>query len=197
MSAQGQGGPPATKAAEICRHFKLGDEGKKVLTPDIPARQFLNLLAEKKLHTDGIQFIAHYLPKRQAVWWGLSCVKEVLGEKPPKPVAAALNTTERWIAEPTDENRKATLPAAEEAETSTPAGCVAMAAYYADGLPQTADPRQNEKAHYMTAKLVCGGVLLAGASDALAGVSDAAKLRERLEAFFGKGMDVVRRTNPA
>ena len=46
------------------------------------------------------------LPKRQAVWWALGCVKQGVPEMPPEQ-DAALKTTERWIAEPTEENRQA------------------------------------------------------------------------------------------
>ena len=77
----------------------------------------------------------------------------------------ALKTTERWIAEPTEENRQAAFKAAEEADTATPAGITALAAYYSDALPPTADPKTNAKAYFITAKLVTAAVMMAATSD--------------------------------
>ena len=43
-----------------------------MLTPEMtPERVAIELLA-KQLHPDAVQLIAHYLPKRQAVWWALA-----------------------------------------------------------------------------------------------------------------------------
>lgn len=160
------------------------------LKPELTPRQFLDVLVEKKMHGDGIQFVAHCLPKRQGVWWALQCAKQVAGEQPPPPVINAIRATERWIAEPSDENRKATLPAAEQADTGSAPGCAAMAAYYSDGMAQSPDPQVNEKASFMTSKLVSASVLLAA-------TADAEKAKERLEEFFVKGVEVAKRTSIA
>ena len=136
------------KATEVTRYVTLGEEAKKTLTPEMSANEFIEALVAKQLHPDAVQFIAHYLPKRQAVWWALGCVKQGIPEMPPEQ-DAAVKSTERWIAEPTEENRQAAFKAAEEADTSTPAGITALAAYYSDALPPTADPKMNAKPiHY-------------------------------------------------
>ena len=107
------------KATEVTRYVNLGEEAKKMLTPEISANEFIEALVAKQLHPDAVQFIAHYLPKRQAVWWALGCVKQGVPEMTPEQ-DAALKTTERWIAEPTEENRQAAFRAAETADTTTP-----------------------------------------------------------------------------
>ena len=181
-----QPNPPVT-AADICRRFEPGDEARKELQPGMAPLQFLEVCAAKQLHIDGLQFIAHYLPKRQAVWWGLACVRQTAGEKPREEAVEAMRATERWIAEPNEENRKATLPAADAADTGTALGCIALSAYYADGLPASPDAKVTEKANAMTAKLVAGGVLLAGVDDE--------NPQERYAGFFSRGMEIVRRTH--
>ena len=51
------------------------------------------------------------------------------------------------------------------ADTSTPAGITALAAYYTDALPPSADPETNAKAYFITAKLVTAAVMLAATAD--------------------------------
>jgi hypothetical protein len=174
------------KAIEVSRYITLSENAKKLLTPEMPATEFIDLLAAKQFHTDAVQFIAHYLPKRQAVWWALTCVKQAGTEFPPEQ-ETALKSAERWIAEPTEENRQATLKAADAADTMTPAGMTALAAYYSDGMPASADPNTNAKAYFMTAKLVSGAVMLSAATDA-------EQLQARFSGFTGKGIEVVKRT---
>ena len=174
------------KATEVSRYVTLGEEAKKILTPEISANDFIEALISKQLHPDAVQFIAHLLPKRQAVWWALGCVKQS-AEKPTPEQDVAMKTTERWIAEPSEENRQAAFKAAEEADTATPAGITALAAYYSDALPPTADPKTNAKAYFITAKLVTAAVMMAA-------TSDPEQLKTRFSGFAIKGAEVVKRT---
>ena len=174
------------KATEVTRYVNLGEEAKKMLTPEISANEFIEALVAKQLHPDAVQFIAHYLPKRQAVWWALGCVKQGVPEMTPEQ-DAALKTTERWIAEPTEENRQAAFRAAETADTTTPVGITALAAYYSEALPPTADPKTNAKAYFITAKLVTAAVMLAA-------TADPEQLKPRFSGFVDKGVEVVKRT---
>ena len=186
MAIQGQL-PPPSRAADLCKYFTLGDEAKQALTPEMTPDEFLQLAAEKKWHPDAIQFLGHYLPKRQAVFWAITCAKQSSIEKPPS-AESALRAAEAWIADPSEENRKTALTAANDADTSTPAGATALAAYYSDGLPQTQDPKMNAKAYFMTAKLTAGAVLMAA-------TEDREQALPRLEAFVGKGIEIARKTH--
>ncbi|MBC8164293.1 MAG: hypothetical protein H7Y20_00300 [Bryobacteraceae bacterium] len=176
-------GPPQVKAVELCRYFTLSDEGKKALDTEMAPEQFARLLAEQKRHPDAVQVIAHYLPKRQGVFWALTCVREAIPEPVPE-AEAALKTAEKWIAEPTDENRAAALKAADAADAGTPAGCTALAAYYSAGLPRTDDSKANARAYFLTSKLVASAVLLAATLD-----------KEQMDALFPsfvqKGLEFV------
>ena len=76
-----------------------------------------------------------------------------------------LKTTERWIAEPTEENRQAAFKAAEEADTATPAGITALPLTTATRFPIRPIPKTNAKAYFITAKLVTAAVMMAATSD--------------------------------
>ena len=56
------------------------------------------------------------MAKREAVWWACRCVADALVGEPPAPVARALDAVKAWVADPTDDNRRACWPAAEAAE---------------------------------------------------------------------------------
>lgn len=178
--------PLPVKAGEIARYVTLSDQGRAVLQPDAEPEDFAQKLAEANVHPDAVQVIAHYLPKRQAVFWAMTCVRQTNPE-PASEADAALKTAERWIADPTEENRGAALKAADAADAGTPAGCTALAAYYAEGLPRTEDPRTNAKAYFMTAKLVSSAVLLAA-------TADPDRMLARFAAFVEKGLEIVRKS---
>ena len=80
----------AKTAEEVCHRYPASDEAKGLLRPDLTPRQYLDLLVENGHPADACQFLAHALPKREAVWWACLCVGPFLGASPPPEHAAAL-----------------------------------------------------------------------------------------------------------
>ena len=132
----------ARTAAEVCKRFPLGEDAKKLLRDGMTPPQFLAVLTEKQLAVDAVRFLAHALPKREAVWWACLCARQAAGGNLPAKPAAALQAAERWAADPSEDNRRKAQAAAEAAEMSTPAGCAAMAAFWSGGsmAPRTCRP---------------------------------------------------------
>jgi hypothetical protein len=123
----------AKTATEVCKHFQLDEEGKKLLRESMTPRQFLDALIEKQHYLDAIRFLAYALPKREAIWWACVCARSVAGGNPPPKIAAALQAAEKWVADPSEENRRSAQPASEGAELGTAAGCAAMAVFWSGG----------------------------------------------------------------
>src|SRR6516164_5305033 len=88
---------PAATAAEVCQRFRLGRVAAALVRDDLTPGQFLDLLIDRRLFKDATSFLAHALPKREAVWWAVLCVREVVGPAPPDLVAAALRAAEAWV----------------------------------------------------------------------------------------------------
>ena len=106
------GGTPApvnSKSVAISTAAELGEEAMALLRADLHPLDFVALLMEKALYPDAVRFIAHALPKREAVWWGWVCARRAAGESPPPKIKASLDATERWIAQPAEENRRAAM----------------------------------------------------------------------------------------
>jgi hypothetical protein len=175
----------ARTAAEVGKHFPLGDEARKLLREGMTPRQYLDELLEKRQYEDALRFLAHALPKREAVWWACLCARRVAGAQPPPAVATALQAAERWVADPSEDNRRAALPAAEAAALATPAGCAAAAAFWSGGSLGPANVPVIPPGEYLTAQGVAGAVLLAAV------LTEPEKAPEKQRQFLAQGVEVA------
>lgn len=175
----------ATKAAEVCRHFPLGEEAKKLLRNGLTPRQFLDLLVEKQLYQDATRFLAHALPKREAVWWACVCVRRVSGPDLPPSTTVALQAASAWVVDPTADNRRAAMQAAEAAGFGTPAGCAGAAAFWSGGSVGPPNVPAIPPGEALTAQGVTGALLLAAVQ------AEPAKAPEKYRKFLAQGIEVA------
>src|SRR5438128_432587 len=95
---------------------------------------YVEQLALEGLAPDGLEFIAHWLPKRAAIWWGCLCLWHVGRPTLPAPEDAALRAVVQWVREPNEPRRLALEAAAEAAgNLRTAAGGLARAAFFSGG----------------------------------------------------------------
>lgn len=152
---------PEVTPQELCARFKPSPEARAILQPDMLPRVYLRALVDADLMSDSVYFLAHWLPKQQAVWWGCLCLWERNRPAPDEATAAALQAALRWVQDPTEENRRAAETASEKAGTDTAAGILALAAFSAEGslappgLPEAPPPPE------LTCACVAAAVLMA------------------------------------
>jgi hypothetical protein len=119
----------AATAAEVCRTAHLTRGARKLLQDgDVPA-DYLHRLVEHQRPADAIGFLVAALPRREAVWWACVCVE--MSKKPEArspEESAALGTAVRWVIDPSEKKRVATLPRA-SAAGRTPSAYIAQAVY--------------------------------------------------------------------
>jgi hypothetical protein len=166
---------------------ELGEEAMALMKPEMHPLDFIAKMMEKRLYPDAVRFVAHALPKREGVWWAWMSARRVAGENPPPKIKAALEATEKWIAQPTDENRRAAKAAADTAKLGTAAGCAGLAAFFAGDSLGPADVPAVAPGPYLTAKAVAGAVNFA----ALTG--DPHQSPEKFNSFVAQGVDVTKR----
>jgi hypothetical protein len=142
---------------------------------------------DKSLFPDAVRFIAHSLPKREAVWWGWVCARRSAGDNPPPKIKGALDATERWIAQPTEDNRRLAMAAAQKAELSTAAGCAGLAAFFSGGSLGPPEAPPVPPGEFLTAKAVAGAVIFA----AVAQQPELAP--EKFRTFVAQGVEVTNR----
>jgi hypothetical protein len=183
-----QGAPPRTgikTAAEVCRRFALGDEARALLDDAMSPRQFLDRLRAAGLPADAAKLVAHALPKRQAVWWAYLGVTQMLGPKASPEATAALETSRAWVADPSDDHRRAAYAAAERAGFDTAAGCVALAVFFSGGSLAPPDFQPAPAPEHVTGSMVATALALAVVLDA------PEKARQKCDALLQTAIDVA------
>lgn len=175
----------ARTASEVCERFDVGEDARTLLRPDLSPQRYLELLEKKKLYPAAVKFLAHALPKREAVWWACVCARASARAAAP---ARALRAAEAWVANPSEATRREALPAAMADGVATAGGCAAMAAFVSGGSLTPPEAPPVPPAENLTAETVAGAIVLAASE---LGTERAA---ESLRLFLECGVDVARGT---
>jgi hypothetical protein len=184
------GGTPASvnsKTVALATVGELGEEAMALLRPELHPLDYVALLMEKSLFPDAVRFIAHALPKREAVWWAWVCAKRSAGENPPPKIKGALDASERWVAQPNEDNRRLAMAAAEKAELGTAAGCTGLAAFFSGGSLAPPDAPPVAPGEFLAAKAVSGAVIFAAVA------KEPEKAPEKFRSFVAQGVEVTNR----
>jgi hypothetical protein len=175
----------ATTAAEVCFHFDLDPEPRSLLADSMSPREFLAALIAAKQPRAGIDFIAHALPPREAIWWGCLCVQHACGSDLSSPDKAACKVAVRWVLQPTEENRAAANTPAEAAGPASPAGSLASAAFHTGGnIAPPKTPHVSPKP-FDPAKAVARAVTLASTK------ADPARIVETQRLYLELGIGIA------
>ena len=176
-----------SKTVAISTVAELGEEAMALVRPDLHPLDFVALLMEKKFYPDAVRFIAHALPKREAVWWAWVCARRSAGEQPPPKIKGALDATERWVAQPTEDNRRLAMAAAEKAELGTAAGCAGLAAFFSGGSLAPPEAPPVPPGEFLAAKAVSGAVIFAAVA------KEPERAPEKFRSFVAQGVEVTNR----
>lgn len=172
----------------ICEAAELSPEAIQLLGVGAPPRRFVERLVEAEQYPAAIAFLAHALPRREAVWWAWLCARAAAGEKPPASVLVSLEATKTWIAEPTDAHRRAALDAAEQAGIGTPAGCAGLAAFLCGETLGPAEAPAAPPGEFAAAKAIGGCINLAAVAD------ETLDIGARYAEFLNQGLQLADRT---
>jgi hypothetical protein len=123
----------ARRAREVAGRDHLDEEALALLGDDQTPLEFLDVLIAHERFADAIQFLAHAIPRREAVWWGCLCVKLAGGDQLPPAEVAALTAAVRWALRPEEERRAAAKAPAEAVGFEAPAGVLAHAVSFSGG----------------------------------------------------------------
>jgi hypothetical protein len=118
---------------------ELSPEARALLTRHTTPESYIRALRGEGKHTDALHFLAHWLPKREAVWWGCLCVWHVYRKEIPDAGRAAVRAVVQWVQEPIEPRRRTVEKLVEPASgTRTAPGCLALAAMLSGGslLPE-------------------------------------------------------------
>lgn len=137
-----------------------------------PAEAFARLRADNP--AAAVHFIAHCLPRLDAVRWMANCLSSMTPTNHARRLAAR-KAVNRWLAEPSDANRRLAYDAGDAAEFSTAEGCACLAVFFSGG--SLAPPTQEQPVPPPPSgfgQALAGAVILAALND------DPAKMAARL-----------------
>jgi hypothetical protein len=153
----------SVEPAAIGRMAGLSLKAMELLENQPECRSFIRQLTAAGCDVDVVKFLAYALPRREAVWWGCLFVRLLAGAPLPPGSApdTALRAASRWVVDPSKPNGRAAGDAGNAAGDETPAGCLALAAYWNGGnIGPPGDPEVASQP-MITAGAVAGGLLLA------------------------------------
>ena len=108
----------AQTAQELTTHYDaIADNAFDFLKPKLSPEDYLKALIEKEYFADSVIFLAHALPKREAIWWACICSKAVTNKDTTADDLASLTMAEKWVYEPDDKKRRMCGTLAEKVST--------------------------------------------------------------------------------
>lgn len=144
--------------ASVCENLGLSDDARALIPHQPRPIDFVRELLARDLTKDALRFLAHFLPRRTAVWWGCLCVWHVQRPALSERSRAGLRAAVHWVQSPGEEQRQEAKRAGEAAGIKDPAGALALAASRSGGslappsLPPVPPPAD------MTAKTLVAAV---------------------------------------
>ncbi|MGE3808549.1 MAG: hypothetical protein AB7K24_28115 [Gemmataceae bacterium] len=111
----------------------LRPEVVELLSETKEPRAFLEATLAQQRYQDAFDFVTHWFPKRQLIWWGCLCCWQGLRPRPSDQDALALRAALQWVIHPGEETRRHAERAGYAADIVTPAGNLALAAYLTGG----------------------------------------------------------------
>jgi hypothetical protein len=170
---------------EICSRFALSDEGRAIVLSDLPAGAFVDKLCAAGLWIDAVRFLAHALPKREAVWWGCLAARASLGEAPHNVLREAVEAAEAWVYRPNEDNRRAAMGAATAAGNESPASWAARGAFWGSGSLAPPDAPVVPPGETLTGAAVAGAVCLAAVQQ------EPEHAPEKYRIFIAQGLEIA------
>jgi hypothetical protein len=181
------GTSPELSLTELTRAAGASEEARARVLPDHRPDAYISELIDEGHVKDAVRVLSALLPAREAIWWAWMCARTTAGDGAPPEVVTALSTIEKWLRDPTDENRRAAMEAGENADLATPAGCVALATFFSGGsiAPPELDPIAPPP--FVAGKTLATAILISAV------VTEPELGEEKLKAFLEQGIHVARR----
>lgn len=204
-----------TETAAICERFKLGPEAGAILLKEkTHASEYLQALINNQLYSDAINFLAHGLPKREAIWWGYLCachaesssrqveikeqaeIKEKTEIKEQqKVINDALELIKDWVYKPSDALRRKAEQFSEKLQFNSATAWAVTAVFWSGGsiCPENLPAVMPQE--FLYAKAVAGGVMLAAVLNIKDKDNAVKEINGNYQRFLWQGLDIAQGGN--
>lgn len=177
---------PTEDAVSICEAADLNEEALALLHPEDSTVDYLGRLLHAKHYTQALTFLAHGLPKREAVWWACAALQRWFGNELGESDRQALAVVENWIYDPSQDLCRAAGDIAAEAKFQTPASLVAASVYWAGSSIAPPDCPAVPPREHFTNKAVAHALILVSMREA-----DPSARQRAAELFLAMGVKVA------
>jgi hypothetical protein len=164
---------------------EVDEDTRKGFAPGATHRVVVQQLVTMGKFAEAVRIVAFAMPRREGVWWAWVTAKRATAPDAPAPLRASLEATERWIAQPTDANRRQAFELAQQADIGTPAGCAGAAAFFSGDSIAPANVQAVPPGPHDASKMIAGAVLLSVLSQ------EPEKAPEKFLAAIQQGLDVI------
>ena len=173
--------------AQLCRArgVTFDDPTITQMAAQSSSEEFLHWLVAQEHFVDAIRFLAHALPRREAVWWACTSSRRALGREPEPEDVAALEAADAWVRRPDDEHARAALNAAETAGMESASSLTAVAAFFSSGNISPPGMPAIPPEEHLTGTMVASAVLTAGS------VGKPERAPERYRLLLQQGIDIA------
>ncbi|NOH23177.1 DUF6931 family protein [Vibrio europaeus] len=96
---------PYQTCGQILPRFTASDEAKELLDEELSVEQTIQLLQENQLNNDLVQFLAHALPVREAIWWASLCIQLRI-DVWNSTQTQCIQTAQQWVQAPAEDLRR-------------------------------------------------------------------------------------------
>jgi hypothetical protein len=107
-------------------------------TDDCAALDYVRRLVDSRRPMNAILYLAHVLPRREAVWWARQCVGALLGAQAEDDF---LRAADAWVRAPEEERRRAALEIGAAGEQNRATTWLALAAGRSGGSMTAPDQK--------------------------------------------------------
>ena len=177
---------PAPEAAvEYCELLELSDDAKSLL-PCIASNspfELLDALITNGRYADALCLSAGLLSNRDAVSWGAECLRST-GRELSESEQSAAQAVDDWLADPSEENRRAAEAVAKANEFEKPFSWLAMAAFWSNGSMSPVGQPEVPTLWQLAAKGVSAALTLEATGDPTSAESQYATFLELAQAHL-------------
>ncbi|MGE3808548.1 MAG: hypothetical protein AB7K24_28110 [Gemmataceae bacterium] len=164
--------------------------GEEALRPGLTVRAYFHELMQHENYADARRVLAHALPKRRALWWGLLCAWEAVRPCPPENVQEVLRAVARFVMEPGEEKRRQVEAISKLVRFESMANQLAQAAFLSTGSMTAPDLPEVFPQPFLTGRLVGVTVYLSSV------LREPARYQQRLKEYIAVGLEVARVDQP-
>ena len=120
-------------AAEVCAAYEPGPAAQQIAYGNITPIAAIEQLSASGDLLEGIQFMARWLTKREAVWWGAMCLWQSRRPQMSVPAEATLQAVVQWVLDPNEEKRYVVREKSRVVKATEPVSALAMALFSSGG----------------------------------------------------------------